>query len=293
MNTQLLKLLSSISPSNPSRDSQVGIVTLSCHKDIVRLILMLHSFRVHSGHELPITVVDDGSFTRADTQLLSVLFGVQIVSLQDLMNSVNKKIQNFPRISHWIHDTEGSKLRFKVPLLLRKPYSKTLYLDSDILFTADLSNSTLQRWITGQEDAFLYLQLHPSIAAHRQDVSADHYHFLQLILKHYKLQGSAFFNSGLIGISRGITHNELSLLEDMVTLFYEIDFAHHVLAEESLLSVLSSRGTPLDPEKYCTVINSQMWNCCDATKAVLLHFAHDAKKHMIDQAVSTQVLFGT
>ncbi|OGK09712.1 hypothetical protein A2767_07680 [Candidatus Roizmanbacteria bacterium RIFCSPHIGHO2_01_FULL_35_10] len=178
----------------------IEILSVTSHDDYWKLILCVKSFFYFSKQTFPIFIVDDGTLTKQDSDLLkSHLIGCKILERKkiemDLSRLKNKNFLLFKNNPYVVK---------KIASILYTKKDKVLFLDSDVLFfnypdeLIDWSNSQDSSiFIKDYQNAYLI-----------SDIESKYL---------FKVSQFSKVNSGLIGIKRNLL--SLKLLNKLVNFY--------------------------------------------------------------------------
>jgi hypothetical protein len=257
--------------------SGVGISTLLCHRDLQMGICSLMSFMYQLGYGLPVYVVDDGSLTGDDKNLLRKYFEVSLEDVTRREKRAQVAYRRFPALRSFRFDTSAAKNRLKLDAWFLHPFSRVLYLDADILF---LSRPTeIDSWLKTKYRTFFYSICHRYMRKFVSDKTQQAYSSFRKLL--FTFDGSTmdpFFCSGLLGFS--VMNDEiLGKLDSKLKLLSEFGFSRDWLAEETACALWFGElhATQLPPSKYLNIWLQKQYDERYRFNPTSLHYSGDLK----------------
>lgn len=259
--------------------SEVGIVSVVCHDQLILFINLMKTLEFHSKLCFEIYIIDDGSLTKLDKILLRRKFlNIKIVNQHQSLLLLKKRYKNYKNFILNRSDKKSPTFKLKFDALLLNPFPRFIYLDSDILFFK--KPAEIISWIHSKKREVLVSSVNSATKKLAYQSSAPDVSFRILFLKHNKINIDNLFISSLLCIPDKSILN-VEIIDKTIKAFYKIKFPYYIHLEEiAVASVLSKNITKsLDEEKYCNHIdeiyakNSQISN-----KTICVHFSGTSNK---------------
>lgn len=237
-----------------SKDKKIcGICSLLCHRNVDMFIYSIMSFFYMTRKVLPLYVVDDGSLTRSDVIKLKKYFTIKIANKTSTTSKIKKRLKNYYYLQKFRFDNDTSILKMKLDALLTNPFSKFIYIDSDILFVNNPEEIT--NWISNDKGVCFYTAHNPypcDFYGHKDKTVEHSFRLVLFELKSTKTDQT--FNSGLLCFER---KNKIDLknMNNTMKYFYEIFYSYDGLAEETVLAFAfdQNKAHLLSTKKYLNV----------------------------------------
>lgn len=257
----------------------VGIAMLLCHVHIPMAIFSLHSFFFEMQKILPCTVIDDGSMTKKDIDVLKRHFrGINIIKAKQAKRMTMILLRKFPYAAK--HRNElAIKNKFNIKLfdpILLPPYNKIILLDSDIIFLK--RPDRILKWAKTDNNVSLYARHFYTKNYTRIDADTTWLITLRMFIERINKNIDFRFNSGLLCISKQVF--SLPRIERLMKYLYAVGLGITWAPEQYILStiVAESASEPLNSsyihthsakEYHSRIKNPSEYTC--------IHFAYMAK----------------
>lgn len=279
--------LQNLKPVSVPYSGKIGVSSLVCHSHIDMFIYSLNSFYFYIKEPLPCTVIDDGSLTKNDFELLKKYFpGINIIPRQDADRKIETILKNHAAILNFRKKETIHKFHLKVtdPILL-PPYEKIIYIDSDVLFVGNPKR--INRWIKSSEETYLY---EPEYRTPDWGIG-DGWNFAGNAIKHaLNISFDERFNSGFMCLHKKTY--PLDFLNKIVSYMQLVEMDKTWLAEQYTLAAVFSH---LHAKKFgkkhkhlALPIKSVFKNVTDY---IFIHFAYLAKPYYYGEII--KLLFRT
>lgn len=241
--------------------ADIGICTLLCHDHIYFYLISVKSFFYFTKLELPVFVVDDGSMTNEDVQLLNRhVQNITIVRGKEAEKIMISKLRGLPfslRFRKESHSQIYSHNKKLFDPILLSSFKKYIYFDSDIIFFN--KPREIINWIHNSKDMILHMSYTKEYMQHTD------LQILNYIPVIFKIQDIPNLNSGIIcGYKKFL---KLDLIEKYLKDIYSYSLAHKWFSEQIIFYLVFSKMNklakikkiqPLDPLLYYVLVNSVM-----------------------------------
>lgn len=172
---------------------EFGICSLLCHRDLKMFIYGLKSLFFQLNREFRVYIVNDGTLTIEDKELLNYFFYVHIEDSTSTELKMRNLLVKYPYIQKYRFNDKLSNLKLKLDAWFLNGFSRFIYIDADILFYR--YPNEINKWIVNDSDYSMYI-------AHTEEYFRDKYYLefslRKLLYKHMHLKMTAGFNSGLL-----------------------------------------------------------------------------------------------
>ncbi len=259
--------------------TKVGISMLLCHKDVHLALLCLSTLTYFSETRFPIFILDDGSLTKLDCELLKKFFDCNIMYRKEA-NIFEKDIKKTsPYFYKLLKLKSAHAYKYKLELLFLSPFKKFIILDADILFFS--KPKEVLRWINSKKFSFIYTDL--GLECYRHMQKEIHNVFLVKKLLYKNINKSKKF-SNVVSAVVGIPNKHritIRNIEKFLKKTSDLNMLNFIYLEEMVIWDLmaSYPNSRISPEKYYTYI----WQIHKFTtkNRVMIHFLGNTKVKMV------------
>lgn len=278
-------LMQNFEPKKVIVDNTIGVTTLLCHHHIPLFIYSAMSLFYQLGYSLPIYVVDDGSLTKSDKQLLQNFFTATIDSSQVCEKKMHILLKKYSDFSKYRFDPRTPNAKKKFDAYLLHPFSRFIYIDADILFYK--KPTEIVSWIVSKNPVPLYTSYYDSHqeSANNADTEVS---FRKLLYKYLSINNmQIYFSSGLLCVPHQVVF-EIRQLNQIFKLFFELSYSRMWLTEEHAASIIFavSGALCLPSQKYYNMWLSQHYNRVPLQHVTSLHYAYETKKFFTRDAIN-------
>ncbi len=262
------------------KHSEVGICTLLCHNHVDFLIYNLMSLFTSIGKPLPIYIVDDGTLNSSDYQKLRRYFTVIIEPVNSTARKTRILLKKYQNIFKFRFDKNTTPLKQKLDSILTSPFSRSIYIDADILFFEKAPQ--ISKWIdTNSKINYYSAHLpYPKNFFGRYSETLGH-SYRSLLFKHFSINIDPTFNSGLLLINKSSL--DLHKLDRIFKYFFDTLYAYDILAEETSFAFIINdfiyKKLPVD--KYVNAWCIEEYNQIFSDKIVSLHYSGPLKNYQL------------
>lgn len=276
---------------NKPNMNDVGIATLTSHKDIYMLIYMLESLIYYSKTNYKIFICSDGTLTKLDKFILNSIFDCKIVEKERLDFLMSRKIKKYEYLKKYRFNEKISLTRLKLDSVILSPFKKFIYIDSDILFLNQPEE--ILNWIKSRNGACRY-------TVHLENFFNEQFYpefsFRLLFYKHLDISMSPGFSSGILLLT-SLNSEELTLLNKIAKMLDSYNWISFGAAEETIFSVFFDKkgGKPLSTKNYAifSLLTEKNYyeTSINAKNIHMKHFGYETKhlfrKEAIKEAIRT------
>ncbi len=265
----------------------MGISILLCHKDVHLALICLSSLFYFSKKKFPVFILDDGSLTDFDTELLTKFFNANILSRNEANRFEASIKQSSPSLFKLLRSKKTNPYKYKIELLLLSPFKRFIILDSDILFFT--TPKEIIDWGNQKDKSFIY-----------SDLNADTYLFRQKDLETNLLTKRLIYRNiyktkdfkNIITSVVGIPDKSLVKIKKIDRFLREVDkmelLTFKYLEEMVFWNLFADLpNNKISPEKYYTYINQI--NTFRTKNKTMIHFPGTKKGRMMFYGFKTLV----
>lgn len=231
-----------------------GVTMLLCRSDVLTAIYSLQSLFYHLGYALPVYIISDGSLKTSDIRTLTRLFNAHIVLRENILHAMRRKYPKERLLLRYLHDPGAHIKRLKLAALLLSPFRKTIFLESDVLFT----NTPREIKSFLRSSGNFYGSIHPDTYT-LLEKKKQHMDFLLRRVLYYRAgtKSDYLFNGSVLLVQKSlITGRTLRILSSALELAYAVDYHKTYYFEDALLSVIftSRNSRSLPPARFATIL---------------------------------------
>jgi hypothetical protein len=230
-------------------NTAVNIVTLLCHKDVYMFLYAIHSFFYFTKQSFPVTIINDGTLTKGDIQLLRRHFFITLFTTNHIEKKLSNIFSKYLFIKHFITASYTPVIKWKLAFMLRKLYPRYIFLDGDILFFQEPTQIT--NWIKSTKKYCLNLEYDDRSQENKgnaDDNYLDIYHAYRECLKStYFPNTNTLFNNGILCVPDNnlIQEDKLNtILEVVFKTHFDNQFGTDELVLSCLFTNMHSRSLP-------------------------------------------------
>lgn len=281
-----------LAPHKKAEDNSVGITSLVCHRDVKLFIVAVQSFYYALGKVLPLYIIDDGSLTFQDKNLLKKLLPVYIEPLESNDKKMKQKLNNFRSVYRFRFDPEATIVKKKIDCLILNPFGRFIYIDSDVLFHR--RPTEIIKWLEEKQKKTLINICHDHMTKYfTTDLEFSENFFRSLLLKYLSMDGYPLFNLGLLCVSDK-QQIDLRKLNSIIDLFYEVKYVPHAWnAEEAALMTLWDRRNKdiqtLPRQYYLNTHILSEYNLCKDEYTKFVHYIAGMKKKFLSDSIKLMI----
>jgi hypothetical protein len=270
-----------LKPSRLPLDANVAICSLVCHRDLAMYIHALRSLFAGMKKQLPVVVLNDGSLTGRDKEVLNMHFQIKIISLADARKKIKKLLKNFPVTEEYLLSERNDILKYKLAVLWLSSYHKNILMDADVLFFQ--KPTLLVDWIEKGDD-WLYVY-HPETCF--QEGYFPEHSFRKIWFASHQLTIEPCFNAGLLALPKPLVTQLEHIEKCFVTLKHHGIYVLGAMDEFVLAWVFAkNKALPLPAKSYRVYTLWKETREWGTNKVVMRHFSYETKGLFMRQALN-------
>jgi hypothetical protein len=252
------------------RDAIVETITVTSHSHLTMFLLAIKGLHYYSHLSYYITVIDDGTLTSSDKQLLyRHLKGVNLISHTQFKNKVRDKFG----INHIFYRLSSSPyMKKKLSASLFTCKSKLLFIDSDLLVTS--RPTEIIDWINSSTPYVIF----------NQDFQYSYCFSPMECESLFNRKPYPQVNSGLIGMPASLLSVKVL---DQVATYYESYCQQRAPHWQVYFGLIFSNNPtlPIKPLPTKRYIVSNSLKAYNHPSAVTKHYVHPVRDHYFQEAI--------
>lgn len=230
----------------------VGLVMLLSNQYFEFGLCSLYLLFSNLNFRLPIFIVSDGTLTPSQISYLKIFMQAEVTSFEQLLLKSKNQLKNFSNIKNYLLNQKSAVTKGKLAGLIFSPFSKTILLDSDVLFFS--FPKQISEWIDKDNSGSMYL-VHNYKEFSKECGSIGRERVLRLLIKQVVSSSlNPSFNSGLLCLGEKIN---LSLL-DKILFFINVSRSNELFSSEEIAlagAVCSSHSAKKLSKRYVAAIS--------------------------------------
>lgn len=264
-------------------NNDLYISSIACHRDVLMLIYSIIFLNHNLQTAIKVTIIDDGSMTPFDKLMINWFSNSTIYSFEDSGKLIKPLLKKYKYLFDFRYGSYKFPLRFKLDAILLSQHNKTIYFDAD--FLCNKKPDEIINWIRSHSTKNFYTTYDMSLWNYKDDSEELIRKKLFIYQDITRVKG---FNSGLLGFSKPLGHNDLSYMNDTLALFYSLNQFNNFFTEERLFMMYMCKynAFALPKDEYVNVcyidhiMKSQQYK-----NSKMTHFAHQTKPKYFKQAL--------